>query len=93
MLFRSRSAGSLLARLEARARENDQQFDLFAGDATAGHGGAQEEGADVPDPATDPVHAEATALRDRVLALNPDALSPREALEQIYALRALLGNR
>ena len=88
-----RSAGSLLARLEARARENDQQFDLFAGDATAGHGGAQEEGADVPDPATDPVHAEATALRDHVLALNPDALSPREALEQIYALRALLGNR
>ena len=88
-----RSAGSLLARLEARARENDQQFDLFAGDATAGHGGAQEAGADVPDPATDPVHAEATALRDHVLALNPDALSPREALEQIYALRALLGNR
>ena len=31
-----------------------------------------------------------TALAERVAALDPDALSPREALEALYQLRSLL---
>ena len=103
-----RSAGTLLSRLEARAREHDEQFDLFAAEPAAGSFGPGSEkavsdlsmqidrqasdpidaGGSAPDPALD---GEARAIRARLLDIDPDALTPREALEQLYALRALLG--
>jgi DNA mismatch repair protein MutS len=86
-----RSAGALLSKLEARARETDQQFDLFAGGQALDTGGNGHDDAEPsPDSTPDPAHADALALRDRILALNPDTMTPREALEHLYALRALL---
>ena len=93
-----RAAGSLLAELEARARADDSQFDLFGAN----------------DPSTDPadslIEADITSqhqplqspalagldiaaistLVDALNAIEPDTLSPREALTQLYALRTQL---
>lgn len=87
-----RKAGALLEQLEARARAHDDQLDLFAlGDAVPE--------ADAPDgpPVTDAGVAQAgerepAALRvaQALAAIDPDALNPRQALEALYALRALL---
>jgi DNA mismatch repair protein MutS len=89
-----RSAGVLLSKLEARARENDQQYDLFAGGQTLDAGSsAQYDAATTPDNTPDPAYANALALRDRILALSPDTMTPREALEHLYALRALFDDR
>src|SRR5690606_40358099 len=73
-----RAAGALLARLEERAREDDDQMDLF--------------GADLPAPADDapaPADPVAEAIVARLLDVDPDALTPRAALELVYALRQL----
>ncbi|MFM8555937.1 MAG: hypothetical protein ACKODG_07160, partial [Betaproteobacteria bacterium] len=70
-----------------RARENDQQFDLFAADPAPE--AADQPAAPVPEPALD----QAFALRDRLIEIDPDALPPREALDQLYALRAMLDGR
>jgi DNA mismatch repair protein MutS len=93
-----RAAGSLLAELEARARADDSQFDLFGAN----------------DPSTDPADslieahitsqhqplqspalagldiAAISTLVDALNAIEPDTLSPREALTQLYALRTQL---
>ena len=89
-----RSAGALLAELEARARKEDQQFDLFAQ-----HDGAPE--TDEPSTAhpapwpamiTDREAQIASDIANRLLDVDPDALSPRQALELVYALRLLVKN-
>ncbi|MCC7326058.1 MAG: DNA mismatch repair protein MutS [Burkholderiales bacterium] len=72
-----RQARSYLARLDQFSARNDVQADLFGGGA--------------PSPTTtvaaDP---RASELLERLEALDPDALSPREALDALYALRKIL---
>ncbi len=77
-----RAAGIVLQRLEERAREGDSQFDLFA--APVGPEPEPPAGTAVADP--DPVLV-------RLLALDPEELSPRDALDLVYELRALLAAR
>ncbi len=79
-----RAAGALLQRLEARARETDDQFDLFAP--------PPEPAGEVPgEEALPKVHASGSAelLLARLSEVDPDQLTPREALELLYELRAL----
>jgi DNA mismatch repair protein MutS len=72
-----RQAKAYLARLDQFSARNDEQADLFSA------------GAHVAAPATfDASRAE--DLVERLRALDPDALSPREALDALYALRKLL---
>jgi DNA mismatch repair protein MutS len=101
-----RKAGQLLGELEARARADDDQFDLFALDPLAehdsadgagtpfdglprhGHEGAGPDGPDRPDGiGVDPQAARVAAA---LAAIDPDTLNPRQALEALYRLRALL---
>ncbi|MFA7504489.1 MAG: DNA mismatch repair protein MutS [Burkholderiaceae bacterium] len=77
-----RAAGALLARLEERAREDGDQMDLFGIDLPAA--------ADDAAPPADPL---AEAVLARLLDVDPDALTPRAALELVYALRQLATNR
>jgi len=79
-----RKAGLLLEQLEARAREHDDQLDLFAA--------AAEEPAGLPGGSAGPAAAPSGADRVvRTLAeTDPDALNPREALALLYRLRAML---
>ncbi len=70
-----RQARNYLARLEQHAARDDGQGDLFSGGLPA----------DVA-ATTDP---QAAAVLDRLRALDPDALSPREALDALYALQRL----
>jgi DNA mismatch repair protein MutS len=75
-----RRARTLLAQLEERAAGSQPQLDLFAGGD-----GAAEPAADVTiEPAAD-------ELRDRLAAVDVDALSPREALALLYELKRLAG--
>jgi len=71
-----RQAKAYLARLDQFSARSDHQGDLFAGPATAA---PDDEGA-----------LRADAVAERLRALDPDALSPREALEALYALKKLL---
>ncbi|MCG6953838.1 MAG: DNA mismatch repair protein MutS [Betaproteobacteria bacterium] len=68
-----RQARRTLERLEQASLEHGGQADLFAG------GGAA---APEPEPAVDP-------LREALGQVNPDELSPREALELLYRLKSL----
>jgi DNA mismatch repair protein MutS len=70
-----RQARNYLARLEQHAARDDGQGDLFSGALPA----------DVA-ASTDP---QAAAVLERLRALDPDALSPREALDALYALQRL----
>ncbi len=99
-----RKAGALLEQLEARARARDDQLDLFAlGDAAdpaaaadaAGAEAGASEGPGATPGATREDGGDSTALRvTRALgAIDPDALNPRQALDALYALRALLDGR
>jgi DNA mismatch repair protein MutS len=72
-----RQAKAYLARLDQFSARNDQQADLFSA------------GAHVAAPLATP-GARTEELAERLRALDPDALSPREALETLYALRKLL---
>jgi DNA mismatch repair protein MutS len=96
-----RKAGALLEQLEARAREHDDQLDLFAtGGADAGHAGADAAWADAGGdagraPTDDGAHGlapdpAATRVAAALSGIDPDALNPRQALEALYRLRALL---
>ena len=81
-----RHARSALEHLEAERIARQPQIDLFAGGAAApaGEAAARDE-ADG--------HAAASvansALREAVGALDPDILTPREALDALYRLKAL----
>ncbi len=71
-----RAARKHLAALEAHAAQSDTQFDLFASTV------AEET---VADPAPDI----ASPLNEALLGIDPDSLTPREALEALYRLRQL----
>ncbi|MYM38323.1 DNA mismatch repair protein MutS [Duganella qianjiadongensis] len=75
-----KAARKHLARLEAQALDATPQLDLFA----APQNDADDE--EIAPAAADPA---AQALLDAVEALDPDALTPREALEQLYQLKRL----
>ena len=72
-----RQAKAYLARLDQFSARNAAQDDLFGSAAPAGPAIA---------PSADP---RATDVLERLIALDPDALSPREALEALYALKKL----
>jgi DNA mismatch repair protein MutS len=82
-----RAARKHLARLEAQALDATPQLDLFApapcDDADADTGAAP---AAAPAPLPPADESPALALLD---AIDPDALSPREALERLYELKRL----
>ncbi|HEY5633690.1 MAG TPA: DNA mismatch repair protein MutS [Burkholderiaceae bacterium] len=87
-----RAAGTLLEALEARAREEDGQFDLFAaGQAEAQQGaGASERGAEDGRAAAPPEDPIAREVMQRLLATDPDQLSARAALDLVYEICALI---
>jgi DNA mismatch repair protein MutS len=69
-----RQARASLEALEAEQRAGDAQVDLFAA---------------APAPAQPPAPPERGALQQALEAINPDTLSPREALEALYRLKGL----
>jgi DNA mismatch repair protein MutS len=73
-----RAARRHLARLEAQAVDSTSQMDLFAAPS-----GPEPEEAAAPAPAV------ANGLREALDAIDPDALTPREALERLYELKRL----
>jgi len=75
-----RAARRHLAQLEAQSVSTDGQFDLFAAPSAA-------EPPDAAEPAPD--QAQAQALLQALDALDPDALTPRAALDQLYRLKQL----
>jgi DNA mismatch repair protein MutS len=87
-----RKAGLLLEQLEARAREHDDQLDLFAQVSES------TDDAGEPDPTLsapelpDADHATGDALVAALRAIDPDALNPRQALDALYALHAMLND-
>jgi DNA mismatch repair protein MutS len=72
-----RHARAALEALEAAKRAGDPQFDLFAAAAPAGADAA---------PAPEP-----SALERAVAEIDPDMLSPKEALAALYELKTLQG--
>jgi DNA mismatch repair protein MutS len=73
-----RQARATLEALQAQAAGTQAQVDLFSAPPT------------VPDGATAGAGAAATELADALTDIDPDMLSPREALQALYRLRALL---
>ncbi|MCG2582972.1 DNA mismatch repair protein MutS [Massilia sp. TS11] len=71
-----KSARKHLARLESQALDATPQLDLF--------------NAGAPQADSAPAADADEALRNALAEIDPDALSPREALEQLYALKRLL---
>ncbi|MES2740132.1 MAG: DNA mismatch repair protein MutS, partial [Pseudomonadota bacterium] len=80
-----RAARRHLARLEAQALDATPQLDLFAAPSADPYAEPADEPIASPAP-PDPALAALLAAFDQ---LDPDALSPREALEQLYHLKRL----
>jgi DNA mismatch repair protein MutS len=76
-----RSARSYLARLDQFSARRDREPDLFAHGTTTMTDAAVPAGASV---------TRASALATALAALDPDALSPREAQAKLYELKRLL---
>ncbi|MFC0252985.1 DNA mismatch repair protein MutS [Massilia consociata] len=76
-----RAARKHLARLESQALDATPQLDLFAAPCDE-----PADAAPAPDQAQDAARGE---LLDALAAIDPDALSPREALERLYELKRL----
>ena len=74
-----RQARGTLERLEAERIARQPQIDLFAAAAGEPAEAAPRDAKDLANPALD----------EAVAALDPDMLSPREALEALYRLKAL----
>ena len=83
-----KAARKHLARLEAQALDATPQRDLFAAPASDPYAEYEEERAreDAPPAAASPA---LQALLGALDELDPDALTPREALEQLYQLKRL----
>jgi DNA mismatch repair protein MutS len=81
-----KQAQRYFARLDKFNRRDDAQHDLFATAANAGAGAQPDAGR-----ASEPHRERDDALRARLRELDPDALSPREALAALYELRKLAG--
>ncbi|HZW21594.1 DNA mismatch repair protein MutS [Noviherbaspirillum sp.] len=75
-----KAARKHLAALEAQSVQPTPQFDLFAAPAAI---------PDDPDEES-PDASMATALVEELAGIDPDALSPREALDALYRLKALV---
>jgi DNA mismatch repair protein MutS len=71
-----RKAKAYLSRLDQFSARSDHQGDLFSGPATANASESE------PPPGD--------AAIERLRSLDPDAMSPREALEALYALKKML---
>jgi DNA mismatch repair protein MutS len=78
-----KAARKHLARLEAQALDATPQLDLFAAPI------AEEEIGEAPAPALAQAEPQDDGLRDALDAIDPDALTPREALERLYELKRL----
>lgn len=78
-----KAARKHLARLEAQALDATPQRDLFAAPL------AEEEIGEAPAPAFAQAEAQDDGLRDALDAIDPDTLTPREALERLYELKRL----
>ncbi len=74
-----RRAKGYLARLDRFSAGSAAQPDLFA------------PAADAPDATRDAVAPEAQSVAERLAALDPDTMTPRDALAALYELRQLLG--
>ena len=95
-----RAAGQLLEALEARAREDDGQIDLFAAAGVVEAEGGQAQRADASgagaslgdsdDGAARDRAARADEVLERLATVDPDQLSARAALELLYELHARL---
>jgi DNA mismatch repair protein MutS len=79
-------ARKLLSRYEKAVPPERRQLALFAGTETETVPGTAPEPTPVPEPTPPP----ADKLREKLSALKPDDMSPREALTALYALRDLL---
>jgi DNA mismatch repair protein MutS len=79
-----RAARKHLAALEAHSIQSTLQFDLFAA-ASATQSNTDQE------PAETSVSQANTALLQALADIDPNALSPREALEKLYQLKGLAG--
>lgn len=77
-----RSAGSILTKLEAQNQADSNQIDLFDTGGDASDNDALWAEPAQPDPLLQ-------ATIDALEAIDPDSLSPREALEALYALKKL----
>jgi DNA mismatch repair protein MutS len=77
-----KAARKHLARLESQALDTTPQLDLFALPCVEPEDSAEGATAAAAAAADD-------ALRSALASLDPDALSPREALEQLYQLKRL----
>ena len=95
-----RQARRQLERLEAEDRGGPgrAQLDLFAGEAhEPGAGSARNLPEDsvsasaAPDPEAERRRERADALRDALEAIDPDGLSPREALELLFRFKEMTG--
>jgi DNA mismatch repair protein MutS len=74
-----RQARQTLERLETQQRANDLQSELFADPIGGSPGGTSE-----------PTPGAASEVEAALAALHPDSMSPREALDALYRLHALL---
>ncbi len=72
-----KAARKHLARLESQALETTPQRDLFALPCVE------------PEEDVSPPHAANSALLEALAGIDPDALSPREALDQLYQLKRM----
>ncbi|TWI62173.1 DNA mismatch repair protein MutS [Pseudoduganella lurida] len=81
-----KAARKHLAKLEAQALTSTPQLDLFAAPSAAEPDDEAPQGPSAAQPAADPRLAELLAALDDV---DPDALTPREALERLYQLKRL----
>ncbi|UGQ45113.1 DNA mismatch repair protein MutS [Massilia endophytica] len=79
-----KAARKHLARLESQALDATAQLDLFAAPR-------QEEDVDAPEPQA-ALNPALQALLDAVDGIDPDALTPREALERLYQLKRVAQN-
>jgi DNA mismatch repair protein MutS len=77
-----RQARTTLAALESQARTGQAQIDLFASTVTAS--------VDDDDFDETPHTAPIAPALDALIELDPDLLTPREALDALYRLKALL---
>jgi DNA mismatch repair protein MutS len=80
-----KAARKHLARLEAQALDATPQLDLFA----APLADANDDEAPPPQPQQAAENPAVRELLDAMAGLDPDALTPREALEQLYQLKRL----
>jgi DNA mismatch repair protein MutS len=80
-----KAARKHLARLEAQALDATPQLDLFAAPVAD----ADDEVLAAPTPATSTASPAMRELLDALDDLDPDALTPREALERLYQIKRL----